>query len=116
MTNRLQPSRQIADAVTQWSGVEAGPGLYGALAFKVARKEIGHLHGDTVAHFVFDHATWLILKAEGRVGYHPVFPRKIGPAARAISDDGDIRDVIDMMRINYDRVVARASPDRQTVS
>ena len=39
--------------------------------------------------------------------YHPVFPDKQGPAARRIEDDDDVRDVIELMRLNYQRVVTR---------
>ena len=33
-------------------------------------------------------------------------PRQ-GPAARRIDDDDDVRDVIALLRLNYDRVLAR---------
>jgi hypothetical protein len=36
-----------------------------------------------------------------------VFPGRVGPAARRIEDDADVRDVIALMRLNYDRLVAR---------
>ena len=39
--------------------------------------------------------------------HHPVFPGKQGPAARRIRSDDDVRDVIALMRLNYDRVVDR---------
>ena len=39
--------------------------------------------------------------------YHPVFPEKRGPAARRIEDEDDVRDVIELMRLNYHRVVTR---------
>ena len=46
----------------------------------------------------------------GRIDYHPVFPGKPGFGARAIASDDDVRDVIAIMRLNYDRVVERAQP------
>jgi glyoxylase-like metal-dependent hydrolase (beta-lactamase superfamily II) len=36
-----------------------------------------------------------------------VFPGKSGPAARAIADEADVRDVIELLRLNYDRAVSR---------
>ena len=42
-----------------------------------------------------------------RRGAHPVFPDQPGPAVRTIDDDADVRDVIQLLRLNYDRVVAR---------
>jgi hypothetical protein len=100
-------SQQITTEVTSWAGVDAGPGRRGEFAFRIGRKEIGHLHGDRAAHFSFPKELWAELREEGRITEHPVFPGKIGPAARRIQDEGDVADVIALMRINYDRVRAR---------
>jgi hypothetical protein len=97
-------SQQITSEVTSWPGVVAGPGRRGEFAFRVGRREIGHLHGDHAAHFAFPKAVWAELRAAGRVVDHPVFPGKAGPAARRIETDDDVRDVIALMRVNYDRV------------
>ena len=103
----MTASEQITEEVTSWPGVEAGPGRRGEFAFTVGRREIGHLHGDRVAHFGFPKQVWHELFDAGRVAYHPVFPGKPGFAARAIEGDGDIRDVIELLRLNYDRAVSR---------
>ena len=107
MTNARAASEQITVEVTSWPGVEAGPGRRGEFAFKVGRKEIGHLHGDRAAHFLFPKDVWAELRDEGRITEHPVFPEKVGPAARRIESEADVRDVIELMRLNYDRAVAR---------
>ena len=107
MTNTQTASEQITEEVTSWPGVEAGPGRRGEFAFKVGRREIGHLHGDHAAHFSFPKEVWADLYEQGRVVHHPVFPGKQGPAARRIEDEDDIRDVIRLLRLNYDRVIAR---------
>ena len=103
MDTPLTANRQITDEVTSWPGVEAGEGSRGEWAFTVGRKEIGHLHGDRVAHFGFPKAVWHELFDAGRIDYHPVFPGKPGFGARAIEDEADVRDVIAMLRLNYDR-------------
>ena len=104
MTDTLTASQQITAEVASWPGVEAGPGPRGEFGFKVDGREIGHLHGDFAAHFFFPKAVWAELFEQGRVTHHPVFPEKAGPAARSIRDDADVRDVIALMRLNYDRV------------
>jgi hypothetical protein len=104
-------SQQITEEVTSWPGVEAGPGRRGEFAFTLGRREIGHLHGDHAAHFGFPKAVWTRLFEEGRIDYHPVFPGKPGFGARRIEDEDDVRDVIELMRLNYDRLVAGASQD-----
>jgi hypothetical protein len=103
MTQTQTASAQITDEVTSWPGVTAGPGRRGEFAFKVGRHEIGHLHGDHAAHFFFAKDVWGELMEEGRIEPHPVFPDKRGPASRRIDDEDDVRDVIALMRLNYER-------------
>jgi hypothetical protein len=107
MTKPRTASQQIIDEVTSWPGVEAGPGSRGEFAFKVRGREIGHLHGDYAAHFGFPKDVWADLRKQGRIAPHPVFPDSAGPAARKINGEADVRDVIELMRLNYDRLVAR---------
>jgi len=99
-------SEQITREVTSWPGVQAGPGRRGEFAFTVDGREIGHLHGDHAAHFGFPRDIGAQLREAGRVGPHPVNPYSTKMAARAIEDDGDVGEVIALMRLNYDRVVA----------
>jgi hypothetical protein len=107
MSDVRTPSQQITDEVLSWPGVTAGHGRRGEFAFRVGRREIGHLHGDDAAHFSFPKDVWAELFEQGQVGYHPVFPNKPGPAARRIEDEDDVRDVIELLRLNYHRVVTR---------
>ena len=104
MSTTTTASRRIIEEVTSWEGVEAGPGRRGELAFKVGPREIGHLHGDHSAHFVFPREQWVELVREGRITFHPVFPRRQGPAARTIRDDADVDAVIALLRLNYERL------------
>ena len=100
-------SEIITDEVTSWPGVEAGIGRRGEYGFTVGRKQIGHLHGDRVAHFGFPKAVWQELYDAGRIDYHPVFPGKPGFGARDIRSEADEEDVIAILRLQYDRVVER---------
>src|SRR5438874_13231055 len=93
MTETRTPSERITDEVTSWAGVEAGPGRRGEFAFRLGRREIGHLHGDHAAHFAFPKDVWAELMAQGRIVPHPVFPDRQGPAARRIESEDDLRDV-----------------------
>jgi hypothetical protein len=95
----------ITNTVTTWPGVEAGFGKRGEWGFRVDGKEIGHLHGDRVAHFFFPREIGTELREEGRVGPHPVNPHSPKLAARALDSDADVEDAIALMRLNYHRVV-----------
>jgi|SRR5688572_3010394 len=103
-------SQRITAEVMSWPGVEGGTGSRGEFGFTVAGREIGHLHGDRAAHFGFPRDVGASLREQGRVGPHPVNPHSTRLASRRIENDDDVRDVIELMRINYDRVAAEAQP------
>ena len=77
-------SQRITEAVTAWPGVEAGPGSRGEFAFTVARRPLGHLHGDHSAHFSFPKPVWDDLRAQGQ----------IGGVLRMIEDGRDCEDIV----------------------
>jgi hypothetical protein len=106
VSERQTASEQITAEVTSWPGVQAGPGRRGEFAFKLEGREIGHLHGDHAAHFGFPKQVWTELFEQERITEHPVFPGKIGPAARRIAGQADVEDVIALLRLNYDRLTA----------
>src|SRR2546422_8534596 len=107
MTEHRTPSQEITDEVISWPGIEAGPGRRGEFAFRLGAREIGHLHGDHAAHFSFPKDVWAELREQSRIVDHPVFPGKVGLAARRIEDETDVEDVIRLLRLNYERLVAR---------
>ncbi len=96
--------QRITDEVTSWEGVEAGTGRRGEWAFTVGKRPLGHLHGNHAAHFSFPKVVWAELKEAGRIDYHPVFPGKEGPASRGIENEDDVREVIALLRVNYERI------------
>jgi Family of unknown function (DUF5519) len=101
-------SERITEAVSSWPGVTVGPGGRGAsVAFRVGTRELGHLHGNRAAHFAFPKETWDALRRDNRIIPHPVFPDAIGPAARRIETDADVDEVIELLRLNYERIVER---------
>jgi len=102
----MSASETITREVSAWPGVDAGIGSRGEFAFTVGRREIGHLHGDHLAHFGFPKRVWAELHEQKRIDYHPVFPGRPGFGQRRIENDADVLDVIELLRLNYDRVVA----------
>src|ERR1041384_908790 len=104
----MTASEEITAEVTGWPGVTAGHGSRGEWAFKVGRREIGHLHGDHAAHFGFPKDVFDAYFAQGRITPPPVFPDRRGPGARRIEDDADVADVIAILRDQYERAVSRS--------
>ena len=81
MTQTQTASQQITDEVTSWPGVESGYGTRGEFAFRLGRREIGHLHGDHAAHFSFPKPVWAELMEAGRIVPTPSSPRRARPRA-----------------------------------
>jgi len=96
----------IVDRVTAWPGVTAQQGGRGELSLRLGRRELGHLHGDRVAHFSFPKALWAELMASERVVAHPI--DRPGLAARALREPADVDEAVALMRLNYDRANAAA--------
>jgi hypothetical protein len=107
MSEQETASERITAEVTSWPGVEAGIGRRGEFGFTLGRRELGHLHGDHAFHGGFPKEVWAELYEQGRIDYHPVFPGRPGYASRAIETEDDVRDVIALLRLNYDRAVER---------
>ena len=118
VADERSPSQQIIEIVASWPGVTTASGNLGELSFRVGRRELGHLHGDTAAHFGFPRQVWIKLYKDGRIEPHPVFVDLVGPAARRIQAPSDIQAVIDLFRLNYERLTALAGarPDHGTPS
>jgi len=80
MTTPRTASELITEEVAAWPGVEAGLGRRSEFAFSRSASTIT-----------------------------PFFPA--GPfAARRIETEADIQDVIELLRLNYDRMVGRFGP------
>jgi hypothetical protein len=107
MSETMTAGERITAEVTSWPGVETGTGERGEFSIRLGRRELGHLHGDHALHIGFPKDVWHELHDQGRIDYHPVFPGRPGYASRRIAGEEDVRDAIALLRLNYDRAVAR---------
>lgn len=96
----------VAGEIASWPGVTTSDNGRDGTAFHVGRVELGHLHGQAVAHLPFPRKVRDRLLAEGRVRPHPVMPDS-GWSERRIGGQADRDDVIGLFRLNYDRVRER---------
>lgn len=110
----ITPTQQLTAEVLTWPGTTARIGERGEYGFVVDGRELGHLHGDRVAHFGFPRDVGQALRDAGRVGPHPVNRHSPKLAAREIRTPDDVADVLALLRLNYDREVGRS--ERTTAS
>ena len=97
------PTQLITTEVLSWPGTTVRIGARDEYGFLHHGEELGHLHGDRVAHFGFPRELGTALREAGRVGPHPVNRHSPRLAARQIDGEEDVAEIIALPRLNYDR-------------
>lgn len=111
-----RPSATIEREVKSWPGVSVGEtGRDVGAQFLYGKIELGHLHGDSVAHFPFPKKVRNELIAEGRASVHPPLPDS-GWVERRMDGIGGAEAIIELFRMNYERAKTRAERRAKTLS
>ena len=102
----------IEREVLGWPGVfkkrdEDGPGGIGVTGYRLGRKQIGHGHADGHADFRFPREVRDDLIQSGQAISHPAFPNSRTTASYRIRSAEDVPGVLELFRMNYERVAAR---------
>lgn len=94
-------STAIEKAVTAWNGVTAHQHRFGGIEFRLGKRELGHIHGDSLVDIPFPMNIRSQLIAEGVVQKHHVLPDS-GWITFFVRTEGDIEKAIELFRISYD--------------
>ena len=102
----------IEREVLGWPGVlrkrdENGPGGIGVTGYRFGKPQIGHVHDDGHADFRFPRDIRDELIWSGRAIPHPAFPNSRTTASYQIRTPEDVPGVIELFRMNYERLRAR---------
>ena len=97
-------SARIESEVGSWDGVTTHPHRFGGLSFRFGRRELGHLHGERWADLAFPKRVRDMLVETGRAQPHHVLPHT-GWVSKQIRDEDDVREVIELFRLGYERAV-----------
>jgi len=100
----MTTAERIRAEVASWDGVSVEPHRFGGIEFRLGRRELGHLHGESFADLPFTRALRDELVAAGRARRHHVLPDS-GWVTRPL-DDAD--EVIALFRLSYERAVRAA--------
>ena len=101
----------IREAVISWPGVEAVPHRFGGTEYRLARKEMRHVHGDRLADLPLPRKLHDEVIAAGRAQPHHVLP-ETGWVSCWMSGPDAAAAVIELFRLQYDRYAAAASRSR----
>jgi hypothetical protein len=97
-------SEVIIEEVGAWPGVEVASHRFGGVEFRLGKRE----HGDHLADLPFTRALRDELLAAGRVVRHAPLPDS-GWASRHIRTEDDVRAVVELFRMQYERASGQRS-------
>ncbi len=92
---------EIRKAVTEWDGVEVAAHRFGGLEYRIGRREIGHVHGDSLVDIPFPKRVRDELVAAGVAQPHHVLP-ETGWVSFYIREQSDVEQAIALFRRSYE--------------
>jgi predicted DNA-binding protein (MmcQ/YjbR family) len=132
--------RRICDTVVQWSlptveirdagshekaagdalhkhdvhrQVTAAPHRYGGTEFRLGRREIGHIHRDSLVDIPFPRAVRDALVAQGEAAPHHILPHS-GWVSIFLRSDADVERAIRLLRHSFDLAAELAAKHQAT--
>jgi hypothetical protein len=92
---------RIVNEVSSWKGVVASPHRFGGTEFRLGRRELGHIHGDSFADIVFPMPVRNQLVAKGKAEPHHILP-KSGWITFRFKKEGDVESSIELFKLSYE--------------
>ena len=92
----------IRAEVLSWPGVTEQPHRFGGVEFNLGKREIGHLHGDTLADLPFPVKVREELVAAGKAQPHRVLPDS-GWVSLPLRGTDSLPGALELFRLSYDR-------------
>lgn len=100
-------SEMIHKAVLAWEGVTARPHRYGGTEYRLGKREIGHIHGDSLVDIPFPTKIRDELVSTGRAEPHHVLP-KSGWVSVYLRATTDVERAIGLLRLSFDLAAQKA--------
>jgi hypothetical protein len=96
---------RVSAVVGSWPGVEVATHRFGGVEFRLGRRELGHLHGDSHADIGFPRKVRDELVATGRALPHRAIPDS-GWISVPIDGEDGVERAVELFRMAYDRALA----------
>ena len=94
-------SKQIIDTLLTWDGIESHPHRFGGTEFRIGKREIGHIHGDSLVDIPFPKKVHDEIVAAGEAKPHHILP-ETGWVSLYLREDGDVERAIALLRRSYE--------------
>ena len=101
-------AEQIRAQALAWPGVEAHPHRFGGTEYRLGRREIGHIHGESLVDVPFPKKVRDEVVASGRAQPHHILP-ETGWVSFYLSEPEDVPQAIDLLRHSYELALRQKS-------
>ena len=99
---------RIDAAVQGWPGITSQPHRFGGREYCLGRREIGHVHGDSLVDIPFPKTVRKQLVAGGRVEPHHILPDS-GWVSIYLRQPSDVDRAIDLLHLSYEIATQHAA-------
>jgi hypothetical protein len=99
-------AEKIATAMLALPGVTASPHRFGGAEYRLDRREIGHVHGDSLVDIPFTKKIREELVGAGRAERHHILPDS-GWVSVFLREPGDVDRAIELLGYSYERARPR---------
>ena len=106
-------SKQISETLLAWEGIESHPHRFGGVEFSIGKREIGHVHGDTLVDIPFPKKIRDEIVAAGQAQPHHILPES-GWVSFYLKQGSDVERAIQLLRRSYE--IALKQKNRSNVS
>lgn len=100
--------QRIVSVVETWDGVRSAPHRFGGVEFVIGRREIGHIHGDSLVDIPFPKKVRDMVISAGRAEPHHVLPDS-GWVSVYLREEADVTRAIELLRQSYELAASQRS-------
>ena len=101
-------SKIILDALLTWQGIETHPHRFGGTEFRIGKREIGHIHGDSLVDIPFPKKIHDEIVAAKEAEPHHILPDS-GWVSFYLREEGDVEKAIALLRRSYEIALKQKS-------
>ena len=99
---------QLQRELLSWPGVASAPHRFGGTEFRVNGREMGRMHGSSLADLPFPMYVRNKLVNEGKVVPHHILPQS-GWVTFYIKGDADAPALVELFKMQYERLRKKAN-------
>ena len=104
----LGANRRIREAASRLEGVQIAPHRFGGVEFRLGRRELGHIHGDSLVDIPFPKRVRDEIVAAGEAEPHHILPTS-GWVSLFLRTDAGVDRAIQLLERSFSLAIAQRS-------